>query len=313
MVQKGKLALSGMELVMLVYGLITTVMIFVLWDGLNDALGMLELRAIIFSWIGVGVFLLPKLKLNKKIEAGLRSFPYMISLIWLYTETYDFCSQFPYLDHIFAGIDQKLFGCQPALLFDKLMPETFWSEAFCMGYYAYFYLMAAVILFYLLCRFKQFNLATFIFLGTFFILYLVYEFLPVAGPQYYFCALQELGINYDGMTDFPVIGDYFKSHTNMIAPEVKGIFSQLVTHAHEVGERPTAAFPSSHVGMSTISMILAWKSKNKWLFWILIPIYVLLCCGTVYIKAHYLIDSISGFFIAIILYYIMRWIGKKIY
>ncbi len=313
MVQKRKLALNGMELAMLVYGLITTIMILIYWNNLNQALEKIELRGILFTWIAVGAFVIPKIKIHEKIKAGLRTFPYMIALIWLYPETYDFCSQFPYLDHVFAEIDRTLFGCQPALLFDKLMPETFWSEAFCMGYYAYYYLMAAVILFYLLCRYQQFDKACFIFLGTFFMFYLVYDFLPVAGPQYYFCALQELGINYDNITEYPALGDYFKTHTNMIAPEVKGIFSQLVTHAHEVGERPTAAFPSSHVGMSTISMILAWKSNNKWLFWILMPIFILLCCGTVYIKAHYLIDSISGFIIAFIFYYAIRWVGKKIY
>jgi membrane-associated phospholipid phosphatase len=41
----------------------------------------------------------------------------------------------------------------------------------------------------------------------------------------------------------------------------------------------------------------------------MLPIYILLCCGTVYIKAHYCIDSIAGFFFAGFFY----WISYKIY
>ena len=71
-----------------------------------------------------------------------------------------------------------------------------------------------------------------------------------------------------------------------------------------MGERPAAAYPSSHVGMSTVCMMLAWRTGNKWLFWILMPFYVVLCCSTVYIKAHYLIDSISGLFFAAFFFYV---------
>jgi membrane-associated phospholipid phosphatase len=88
----------------------------------------------------------------------------------------------------------------------------------------------------------------------------------------------------------------------MLTPEIKGIFSQLVIGAQEVGERPTAAFPSSHVGMSTVTMMLAWQTKNKWLFWVMFPVYLLLCCATVYIQAHYLIDSICGFITAVLFF-----------
>jgi membrane-associated phospholipid phosphatase len=77
-----------------------------------------------------------------------------------------------------------------------------------------------------------------------------------------------------------------------------------------VGERPTAAFPSSHVGMSTILMILAFRA-NKYLFACLIPFYLLLCGATVYIQAHYLIDSIAGFISAFMIYVVATWMFKR--
>ena len=164
--------------------------------------------------------------------------------------------------------------------------------------------MFSVIIFYLLCRTHEYDKAVFIFMGSFFLFYLFYDFFPVAGPQYYFCALENIYGDAGWGDAYPALGDYFKDHLEMIVPEVKDIFGQLVIGAQEMGERPAAAYPSSHVGMSTVCMMLAWRTGNKWLFWILMPFYVVLCCSTVYIKAHYLIDSISGLFFAAFFFYV---------
>lgn len=304
--------LTSMEIVVLIYSAITLIMTFIYWNKLNKPWEIVELRGITIGIMIVTNVIARACRLNDKgsiwkgrIGTALRTFPYMVLLIWWYPETYEFCSILPYKDHIFAGIDQTLFGCQPALTFDSILSGTFWSEAFNFGYYAYYYLMASVIVFYLICRYKEFDKAVYIFMASFFLFYLIYEFLPVAGPQFYFKALSNLGYADDGSI-LPDLGHYFKSHTDMIVPEIKGIFGQLVIGAQEIGERPTAAFPSSHVGMSTVSMLLAIHSGNKRLVYILLPVYILLCCATVYIKAHYLIDSIAGFITACIFYYLAK-------
>ena len=111
---------------------------------------------------------------------------------------------------------------------------------------------------------------------------------------------------------FPAIGDYF-NHNDILVPSSgfdKGFFYQLVEASQEVGERPTAAFPSSHVGISTIVMLMALR-VNKKLAMYLCPFYVLLCCATVYIQAHYLIDSIAGFVSAFFVYQIATLMYKK--
>ncbi|MCE8487430.1 phosphatase PAP2 family protein [Bacteroides uniformis] len=73
---------------------------------------------------------------------------------------------------------------------------------------------------------------------------------------------------------------------------------------------PTAAFPSSHVGMSTVLMIMAWRGSKR-LFACLFPFYLLLCGATVYIQAHYLIDSIVGFVSAFGIYILATWMFKR--
>ena len=64
--------------------------------------------------------------------------------------------------------------------------------------------------------------------------------------------------------------------------------------AHQSGERPTAAFPSSHVSICLTLLLLAWHSRCKPLFYTLIPFAVLLFFSTVYIKAHYAVDALAG-------------------
>ncbi|MBR1378276.1 MAG: phosphatase PAP2 family protein [Bacteroidaceae bacterium] len=318
--------LLGVEWLTIVYVVITTIMTLFYFDTLQHPIQMLGLRA-----IAAGLIVLANmaaLHLSPRWALAVRSMPLLALLVWWYPETYDFCSQLPYKDHWFAAADQQLFGCQPSLLFAEVLPQTLWSEAFNMGYYAYYYMMAAVIIYYIVRQPDDYNRATTIFLGSFFVFYLIFEFLPVGGPQYYFQALTDIyGVDVYKLTGhtaaaaqelikingsgtpagmFPDVGHYFASHEAAMLPEVKGIFSQLVIGAQEYGEHPTAAFPSSHVGMSTVIMLLAWRADNRRLFYILMPFYLLLVAATVYIRAHYLIDSIAGLIFAAILYYLFN-------
>ena len=76
---------------------------------------------------------------------------------------------------------------------------------------------------------------------------------------------------------------------------------------HDAGERPTAAFPSSHVGIATVVLWLAWESKNRKVIYVCLPFAVLLFFGTFYILAHYAIDAIAGLFFGTIFYFGLKW------
>ena len=110
------------------------------------------------------------------------------------------------------------------------------------------------------------------------------------------------------------MGDYFNSHQACLPSpgDVHGIFYNLVEDAKAAGERPTAAFPSSHVGVSTICMLLAWRSGNRKLLFTLLPFYVFLCMATVYIQAHYAIDAIAGLITGVALYAVLNFISNRI-
>lgn len=228
----------------------------------------------------------------------------MALLSWWYPDTYEFNRMFPNLDHLFAGYEQQLFNCQPALLFSKNFTNPVLSELMHLGYASYYPLIALVTLFYFFYRYKEFSRTAFIILTAFFVYYVIFIALPVTGPQYYYLAA---GLDNIANGVFPNMHDFFATHSESLPiPGYRdGFFYQCVVAAHDAGERPTAAFPSSHVGICTILLFLAWRAKNKKLFYGILPFFVLMCFATVYIQAHYAVDVIGGWVSAAIIYMVL--------
>jgi len=244
-----------------------------------------------------------------RITKMVRIIAQMALLAWWYPDTYEINRMFPNLDHIFAGWEQDLFGCQPALLFAKALPWAVVSELMSMGYFMYYPMIALVSFYYFFCRYYEAERAAFVMLTSFFIYYFIYIYVPVAGPTFYFDAV---GISEITKGIFPALGDYFNTHTNCLPTPgyTDGIFYQLVEDAKNAGERPTAAFPSSHVGVSTICMLLVWHAGNRKMLYVMLPFYIFLCLATVYIQAHYLIDVIAGLISAVVIYFALMAVSK---
>ena len=236
----------------------------------------------------------------------------MALLSWWYPDTYLLNRIFPNLDHVFAGYEQQLFGYQPALFFAQSWSNPVFSELMHLGYASYFPMIALVTLFYFFWRFKEFDRTAFIILTSFFIYYVIFIFLPVTGPQYYYLAA---GTENIAQGIFPNVYDYFATHHQALPMPgySDGFFYHMVDNAHAAGERPTAAFPSSHVGVTTILMILAWRSRNKILFYGMLPLFILMCFATVYIQAHYAIDVIGGWVSGIAIYAVLHFLYGKIW
>ena len=289
----------AVEKLNIIYNLLTTLLIIVFFNRLHDPQGMLMGRFVIAFATFAVIYLYTKLPC--KAMRFLRLVAQVALLSYWYPDTFEFNRIFPNLDHLFAAMDMNLFGCQPSLVFDQLCSGILWREAFNMGYWLYYPMIITVSLFYFFCRPKEVERCTFVIMASFFIFYLIYIFLPVAGPQFYFPVIGE---ELAAVGPYPEIGNYFDLHPEIsIAQEGKGaLFTELVGMAQSTGERPTAAFPSSHIGVSTVLMLLAFRAKKS-LAAIMFPVYVLLCCATVYIKAHYLVDAIAGLATGVIFYF----------
>ena len=230
-------------------------------------------------------------------------------LSWWYPDTYALNRIFPNLDHHFAAIEQSVFGCQPALLFCERWTSPVWSELMYMSYSSYFLLIVLTTLHYFFHRYAEFQRMAFVLLGSFFLFYVVFIALPVTGPQYYYLAA---GLDNIRQGVFPNVGDYFMTHDEMMTmPGYSGgWFYQFMEQAHATGERPTAAFPSSHVGVTTVLLLLALRSRSRSLQWVVGTLLVLMCLSTVYIRAHYAIDVIAGLASGVMLYYALSLVYK---
>jgi membrane-associated phospholipid phosphatase len=196
-------------------------------------------------------------------------FPFVL-LGYFYSETDIFNNLFSpiYFDRLFSNIEEHLFGFQPSLVFAQRISSRFYTELMYFGYFSYYLICFTVPLMIYLKNKEQGERTIFIIINSFMLYYLIFTLLPVAGPQYYFSELHLVPLN-----------GY--------------IFEPLTKFIQHFGERPTGAFPSSHVSICLMLLYLSYQYFRKLLFFIA-PISILLILSTVYIRAHYAIDVIAA-------------------
>lgn len=304
-VKKGLLAV---EWIAIGYLLLTLLMMAVLWDKLVSPEQMIKGRItfVLVTLAAWGVYWLKPCRLTMFLRIAVQ----MVFLSWWYPDTYELNRTLPNLDHVFAGCEQAVFGCQPALLFAQKVPWGWFSELMCMGYISYFPMMTILLIYYFFYRYNEFLKAAFVLLGAFFIFYVIFIFLPVTGPQFYYLAV---GPEKIAAGVFPNLGDWFLTHSERMAVPgwTDGFFYHILEMAHNAGERPTAAFPSSHVGITTVVMLLAHHAHCRKLVLGMLPFYILMCLSTVYILAHYAIDALTGLFTGVVLYFVLIRLSKR--
>ena len=185
---------------------------------------------------------------------------------------------FPKIDEFLSNLDQTIFNFQPSIEFSKHFNSLFFSELFYFGYFCYYLLPLVVlgILYkFLPQKIEEFG---FILISSFLLYYFIFIIIPAEGPQFYFT--------------FP---------DNYI--EAQGIFGNAIKLIQKNGEAPTAAFPSSHVGISWIVIFWLYQNFRKSVKYFL-PFVILLMFSTVYIKAHYFVDVVAGFLTAPIVFFL---------
>ena len=306
--RKPRKGLLAVEWVILGYMLLTLLLMLITFTKLQNPEAMLwgRGRFLVMTLALWGVYRMVPCRFTMFCRVGAQ----LALLSWWYPDTYEFNRMFSNLDHVFAGYEQQLFHCQPALLFSQKIANPVFSELMHLGYASYYPLIGLVTLYYFLYRYQEFHRVTFIILASFFIYYVIFILLPVTGPQYYYLAA---GTDQIAQGHFPNVGDYFNTHDESLPiPGWKnGFFYQCVASAHAAGERPTAAFPSSHVGVTTILLLLAWHARNRKLIYTILPFFVLMCMATVYIQAHYAVDVIGGWISALLIYAVLFFLSKK--
>ena len=284
-------SLMAFEWVVVAYLFATLAFVLVRHDVLPHADGMIwgRLKILTITIAMWGVYRMLPCRFTRITRVVVQ----MALLSWWYPDLFELNRTFPNLDHLFASWEQALFGCQPALLFSKHLSHPVFSELMCLGYWSYYPLMALLCVTVFFCQPANIERVMFIIMGTFFIHYVIFVVLPVAGPQFYY---EAVGTDKIAQGIFPNLHDHFNhQQVRMACPGYRdGLFYALVESAHQAGERPVAAFPSSHVSVTTVIMLCAWHFRLRRLFWVMAPFAVLLFFSTVYIFAHYAIDALAG-------------------
>lgn len=297
----GFLGFIAPEVAQFIYAAISALVILFTWTNLDNPSALMWQRLTFLSgtlalWL---VYQLWPCKFMMLCRIG-----YLLLMLgsW-YPDTYEINNQFGSLDHIFASWEQELFGCQPAALFSQKFSSAFVSELMYMGYVSYYLFFVITIFIVYFRNYQQLERISLMIFAGFFTCYVIFLLLPVTGPQYYYHAV---GMDEIMVGNLPDIGHYFSETTECLkAPGwTDGLFYNLCQLAHQTGERPTAAFPSSHVAIATLVMAIVIKVRMwKYLLFLAVP-YLFLCMSTVYIQAHYAIDSMAGFIAGIVYFFI---------
>lgn len=236
------------------------------------------------------------------------AFVLLLLSIW-YPETFEINRYFSNQDHIIAQLEQQFFGFQPALYFHEILPQKWFSEIMNFGYFSFYPVIILCGLYFYYNDKLQFQYYFFMLLVSFYVFYIIFIFFPSVGPQYYF---NTIGIDNAQNGFFPELLNYYNFNSELSCQQFNsGFFLNLVEKTQLAGEKPTAAFPSSHVGISTLIMLVLLEKKKLRIFLFILPIYLALVASTVYIQAHYLVDVIAGFISAIILYFTIKYLYNQ--
>ena len=275
--------LKKIDILFFCYVFITTILLFLSWDNSGKSLELFFTRGI-FLALGISFIYLDSKVKSKLINLLRNCYPILFSMLF-YTETVYYNNLlFNNLDSYLVKIDNYLFGFQPSIKFSVYLSNPIFSELMYLGYFS---LYIIIIAFVFITFFKLKNESDELFFklaATMLLFYLFFCFFPAAGPQFYFSSPEK---------------------------EVPSAFVfDKIMHFIQKAEQPTGAFPSSHIGISIIILVMM-REKAKRFFRISIPFVFLLVLSTVYIKAHYAIDAIAGVLSVPIVLYLSNILYKK--
>ncbi|HQG14018.1 MAG TPA: phosphatase PAP2 family protein [bacterium] len=222
----------------------------------------------------------------------LRDWIPFVLVVFIYENMHDVAGQVMALD--IAGpimkMDIAIFGVEPTLWAQKIYSPLL-TDIMAFSYAIYFalplFIMFLMSLWGKRFEFRHMALA----LALCFIFgFLGYVFLPCSPPRYFI----------EHMFDSPV--------------RLSGIFlyDWLQGQWDGLSVVSGGAFPSLHVGISSIALIYAWKYRNmnlkcKILWYAYIPLVTSLWFATVYLRHHWVVDIFAGWFVAVAGYFISSW------
>ena len=272
--------LTGTDKVTLAYIIFTALLLVAGAGRLEDAGSHFLMRALMIAFMGVVVYL--EQENEARWPKTLHALYPLLFLVYFFPET-DYLNDLfmDALDPAIIRMEISVFGFMPSVAFSACCPQPWISEIMHAGYFSFYFIILFFALYYFLKRPELFQERMFQFFFAFYIFYIIFDLFPSEGPQYFLAGS---------------------------VPEVpQGFFiTRLMNGILAVGDRPTGAFPSSHIGMTWLIMYFFFQDRRRFFYYWLVPALIL-TLSTVYIRAHYAVDVLGGFLMVPILV----WAGQK--
>ncbi|UCE78065.1 MAG: phosphatase PAP2 family protein [Nitrospiraceae bacterium] len=179
------------------------------------------------------------------------------------------------IDHILVKIDYMIFHGHPTVLLERFINPLL-TDIMQLAYISYYFLPIILGISLKVKKNDQlFDRSLFLIIFCFYLSYIGYLLMPALGPRYTINHLHALDL--DGWIIFEPI--------------------QEALNWLEGNKRD--AFPSGHTGVALTVLYCAYLYEKK-IFWIYLPIVILLILSTVYCRYHYVVDVLAGILLAFI-------------
>jgi membrane-associated phospholipid phosphatase len=192
-----------------------------------------------------------------------------------------------FLDERIVSFETFLFGVEPTMWMDTLLPLPLFTDILSACYFSY-YLMIPVFTVWVFVRrdYEILRRSLSAITLTFFLSYLLFSLFPAEGPRWH------QAVNYSNQ----VTGIIFR-------PMVELVMTSGAVHG--------GAMPSSHTGVAVIILIACWRYYRRVAFWLTAVVFGL-ACGAVWGRFHYVTDIVVGTLLALVALWITeRWHGQK--
>lgn len=192
-------------------------------------------------------------------------------------------SEIQHLQHIFVNrwldqqlidLDKWIFGIELTIALDKIIVPWL-TEGMMFAYTAYVPLIVLVAVF---CYMKSGKLA---------------------GEDYLFNLTLVYFLSYLGFLIYPIAGPLFFQPEVYSTPLEGGLFTYFGEWIRTNAHYPGGNLPSPHCAAGTVMLLMLYR-HNRNLFFVILPIILLLYISTVYGRYHYAMDGVLGILLAFI-------------
>lgn len=220
-----------------------------------------------------------------KVGRILRDWVPFLFIVFIYENLHDVAGQVTDLD--IAGVllrwDEVMFGIEPTIWAQKIFTPLR-TDLFSISYALYF--LEPLFIMFLLSlkeRSRDFRHMALALTITFILGFLGYIFLPASPPR------------------------YFIEHLYDNPPRLFGLFlfNRLQGAWDSLSVVSGGAFPSLHVGLSSVALIYAFRYRKcgamfRVIWWAYIPLVTSLWFSTIYLRHHWVIDIFAGWGVALL-------------